>query len=390
MWSPLVSRSSDLSRLVDEGYDLEIAGTELLIRHVPYVTAQRQVAYGTLISELTTNGTSTVAPGTHEIWFAGSIPCDKDGQELPFINQRTNHSFSSVVAVCYFSAKPPAGPYPNYYEKVTNYVRLLSAQARAIDPAATAQIYPPHDTGEEESVFRYLDAASSRAGISAVTAKLTLPKVAIIGLGGTGSYILDLIAKTPIAEIHLYDDDVLLAHNAFRTPGAASLSELQPIPKKVDYLFEKYDAIRRHIYPHPTRVDSSNIQDLRGMSFVFIAIDAGPPKQLIVEKLQELGVPFVDTGMGVYRRDDSLGGIVRVTTSADEHTDHIARRVSFGAEGENEYEWNIQTADLNMLNAAMAVVKWKKLCGYYFDRKREYHSSYTIGSNRIDSGDLAG
>ena len=304
MSSPLVSRSSDLSRLVDEGYDLEIAGTELLIRHVPYVTAQREIAYGTLISELTTNGTSTVAPGTHEIWFAGGIPCDKDGQELSFINQRTNHNFSSVVAVCSFSAKPPSGTYPNYYEKATNYVRLLSAQARAIDPGAMAQVYPPHETGEEELVFRYLDAASSRAGISSVTAKLKLPKVAIIGLGGTGSYILDLIAKTPIAEIHLYDDDVLLAHNAFRTPGAASLSELQPIPKKVDYLFAQYDAIRRHIYPHPIRIDRGNVQDLRVMSFVFIAIDASPLKQLILEKLQEFGVPFVDTGMGIYRRDD--------------------------------------------------------------------------------------
>ena len=37
-----------------------------------------------------------------------------------------------------------------------------------------------------------------------------LPKVAIVGLGGSGSYILDLIAKTPICEIHLYDGDTLI------------------------------------------------------------------------------------------------------------------------------------------------------------------------------------
>ena len=32
-------------------------------------------------------------------------------------------------------------------------------------------------------------------------------KVAVIGLGGTGSYLLDALAKCPVAEIHLYDDD---------------------------------------------------------------------------------------------------------------------------------------------------------------------------------------
>jgi tRNA A37 threonylcarbamoyladenosine dehydratase len=46
--------------------------------------------------------------------------------------------------------------------------------------------------------FRYLDSASSRTRISSITGKLVLPKVAIVGLGGTGSFILDLIVKTPI------------------------------------------------------------------------------------------------------------------------------------------------------------------------------------------------
>src|SRR5260370_37102663 len=63
--------------------------------------------------------------------------------------------------------------------------------------------------GRERSVFCYLYSASSRAGISLITSKLALPTVAIIRLGGTGSFILDLIAKTPIHEIHPYDVDKL-------------------------------------------------------------------------------------------------------------------------------------------------------------------------------------
>ena len=52
-----------------------------------------------------------------------------------------------------------------------------------------------------------------------------MKKVVIVGLGGTGGYLLDLLAKTPIEEIHLYDDDIFGTHNAFRAPGAASLDD---------------------------------------------------------------------------------------------------------------------------------------------------------------------
>ncbi len=50
--------------------------------------------------------------------------------------------------------------------------------------------------------------------------------MAIIGVGGTGSYILDLIAKTSVKEIHLFDGDTFDSHNAFRSPGIATLDEV--------------------------------------------------------------------------------------------------------------------------------------------------------------------
>ena len=54
----------------------------------------------------------------------------------------------------------------------------------------------------------------------AVTRKLSLKNVAIVGLGGTGSYVLDLVAKTPVRQIHLDDGDMFLQHNAFGSPSA--------------------------------------------------------------------------------------------------------------------------------------------------------------------------
>jgi hypothetical protein len=38
---------------------------------------------------------------------------------------------------------------------------------------------------------------------------------------------------------------------------------------------------------------------------------------------------------------------------------------------------------LNSLNAALAVIKWKKLCGFYADRDHEHFSAFMIASNKL-------
>jgi hypothetical protein len=232
-------------------------------------------------------------------------------------------------------------------------------------------------------VFRYHDAATSRSGLSAVSAQLAVGKVAIVGLGGTGSYILDLVAKTPVGEIHLFDDDKLLAHNVFRAPGAAALDELTESPSKVAYFAKKYDVMRRHIVPHKLRIDADNVSELKGMDFVFLAMDAGPTKRVIVNALKSWEGPFIDSGLSVQRVANSLRGTVRVTAGPSGRYDHLDRRISYTDVNANEYDWNIQTADLNMLTAVMAVLKWKKLCGSYVDTGAELHSQYVVARNKI-------
>ncbi len=95
---------------------------------------------------------------------------------------------------------------------------------------AKVKTFPPIPAEDEESVFRYLDSTTSRARIGAVSDKIRLGKVAIIGIGGTGAYILDAVAKTPVKQIHLNDGDTMLTHTAFRAPGAATLDELRAAP----------------------------------------------------------------------------------------------------------------------------------------------------------------
>jgi len=269
-------------------------------------------------------------------------------------------------------------------------VTILSGYAQVIEPGVTAKTFRPVSAaeGEEETVFKYIDTASTRAEIGSVTAKLAaVKKVAIVGLGGTGSYVLDFVAKTPVGEIHLFDGDELLQHNAFRSPGAPSLDELVAKTKKAAYFKSIYDKMRNGIFVHDTYIGPENVNELRDMSFVFMCLE-GPAKKLIVEKLEEFGIAFIDVGMGVYLSEGSLGGILRATTSTPGQRDHVRKRISFSDDADrNEYDVNIQIADLNAFNAALAVIKWKKLYGFYRDYENAYNSTYTIDSEMLISED---
>jgi hypothetical protein len=118
-------------------------------------------------------------------------------------------------------------------------------------------------------------------------------------------------------------------------------------------------------------------------------MDAGEAKKLVVQKLEALSVSFVDVGMGLELVDGTLGGILRVTASTPDKRDHVHQgRISFEGSGEeNIYSSNIQVADLNALNAVMAIIKWKKLKGFYRDLEREHHSTYTTDGNMLLNGD---
>jgi hypothetical protein len=124
------------------------------------------------------------------------------------------------------------------------------------------------------------------------------------------------------------------------------------------------------------------------MDFVFLCLDSGEAKKLIVGKLEDFNVAFADVGMGVQLNNETLGGIVRVTTSTTQKRDHFRGRVSFAdGKANNEYDRNIQIADLNALNAALAVIKWKKLFGFYRDMKGEHHSQFTTDGNLLINED---
>ena len=384
-----IALSSDLKKLRDEGYDIRIESGYLVVRDIPYLAGKDNPRRGVLACALTLAGEVAQLPGDHTARFAGAHPCHADGTPMTQIvnSPQVMKITETLTADFYLSAKPqPTGRYEDFHDKVTTYVRRISGPAQEFDPTATAQTYPFVEDVEEDSVFLYTDTASSRAEIVSVSSKLKLRKVAILGLGGTGGYILDLVAKTPVGEIHLYDGDHLLQHNAFRAPGAASCEQLRSKPFKVDYFASIYANMRRGIIPHAVFISEENVHELDEMEFVFMSMEAGPVKRKVVELLIERCIPFVDVGMGVYLKNGKLGGTLRTTTGTKRKSDHVWENLPLTDGGlKNEYDKNIQIADLNALHAALAVMKWKKLFGFYADLRDEHYSTFAITRNETNN-----
>jgi hypothetical protein len=385
-----LSRSGDLQQLRNDGY--EVTATDaghLIVDHVPYVNAGGQIAYAQIISKLVMAGDETEKPVTdHVVFWTGDTPCDQHGTPLPnMVNGGETPLEAGLTARCSFSCKPPAYD-SDYYVKMTRYVAMLEGHAQALDSTVTAQTHRVVEDDDPDAPFVYPDTASSRAGIAALHDRLRGQRVAIVGAGGTGSYIFDLVSKTPVKEIHLFDGDNFLSHNAFRAPGAASFDALNAKPKKVGRLAAVYSVMKRGIVPHPYPVTADTVDELRGMDMVFLSMEGGAVKRMIVEKLTEWGQSFIDVGLAVKNSADGLRGHLRVTTSTPAKRDHVASRIDFSDPAPDDiYDENIQIAELNALNAALAVIKWKKMNGVYADLEYEHNSTYTLDGNSIDNED---
>jgi hypothetical protein len=116
-------------------------------------------------------------------------------------------------------------------------------------------------------------------------------------------------------------------------------------------------------------------------------VDNGEVKEKIVNLLIKEGKQFIDVGIGVQLIDNSLSGHVRVTTSTNNKSDHVGQRINFKEGAMNDYKTNIQIADLNSLNATLAVIKWKKLSNFYHDQNEEFNTLYSINDGEIFNDD---
>jgi len=378
---------SDIQPLQDEGLCVEVVHGHLLIHQVPYVNAKGEVARGIIVTELSGNIGALGKPRDHQVWFAGDIPCYSNGTPIRTLNRTDGprELWPGFVAQHHFSNKPCGeADFPKTHSaKIRHYLALIAPEAKAIDPEATPNVFDPVTSFAPEDVFNYWDSASTRAGILSATAKLANYRVAIIGLGGTGSYVLDLMAKTPVREIHLFDGDVFEQHSAFRAPGAASIEEIAAKIPKVEYFAAIYAKMRKGIHARMAYIDNDNLAELDSFDFVFLCVDKGGVRKMLGEHLIARGISFADTGMelSMLPEVNAILGTCRATLCTAEKSDHFSRCAPQGdTQGDDIYRSNIQVADMNMLNAVLAVQLWKKCCTFYVDHWQPHHHTYSIDS----------
>ena len=248
------------------------------------------------------------------------------------------------------------------------------------------------DATNRPDPFVYPDTASPRVGIEAVSDRLAGGTVAIIGLGGTGSIVLDLISKTPAGRILLIDGDAAEQHNAFRWPGAMAIEDIQAGLTKVDYFAKVYGRMHTGIEAHAVHLTDETIGLLDDTDFVFVCVDSVAARAFIVPALEARGLPYIDCGLGLSLVDERLMGLIRVTTSTPAMRAHVHERDRIPMTGDADdalYRSNIQVADLNMLAGVLAVIQYKQLLGFYLDTGAEYHAIYSTDGYTIINADRA-
>ena len=285
------NHNKDIQRLINKGYAVAIENSCLVVRDVPYIDESKAVHEDGILFDVCPHN-----PSDHTFRFS-AIPYTLEGKEF-FVARRIN-GWNGFDVKSLLSFKKSDGKsqiaYADHFDKVTYYIQIMESLAKRIKSDVNARKYRPIDTSMvDDTPFQYQDLNSSRAGISHVNEKLKGQKIAIIGLGGTGSYVLDLISKSYVAEIHIYDGDTFHTHNAFRTPGATSKETLDSTIEKVAYLHGIYSNMHGGIKPHNYSVDPKIIDSEFGnYDFIFICIDANEYKKELLLKLIKKGMTFL-------------------------------------------------------------------------------------------------
>jgi hypothetical protein len=368
-----------IRRLVDAKYAISLVDAYLVVHDVPYLDATGALKKALLAAPLHTPTPNTLgAPFNHQMFWSGEQPYNIDRTPIPLADIAGNITVLGAHFARHLSNKPPEG-FSNYFDLVEHYVVLISGPAEDLY-GATAKTGAQYNVGSESSVFKVRDTFSAKAELTDLNRLFAEEHVAIIGLGGTGSYVLDFIAKTPVKTISAFDFDVFEVHNAFRSPGETNFDDFGRL--KTDVYNRKYDNFRHGLTFRKLRVGRTDDAGLAAVTFAFVCIDDGESRGEICDMLLRLAIPFIDVGMGIELEHEKLDGLIRTTLFTEASSKLAILEVPTDkAEEMDAYRTYVQISELNAINAAIAVIKYKQLKGFYQDERRYYQNILTLGSS---------
>lgn len=144
---------------------------------------------------------------------------------------------------------------------------------------------------------------------------LLTKKIAIIGCGGQGGYLLEYLARLGVAEIYFWDGDIYEESNLNRQIGCnhqtIGLNKAIVMEK---YLTEINNSILYHSNPWFFGDKDSDFFDLLQCDFIIMAADGSQNPQTfrnIVKQAIQQGIPCIDEGL------QGLGGFISIITEKD-------------------------------------------------------------------------
>lgn len=389
-----ISRSPDLQALVDAGYRLKVRGEYLVVSGIPYITRSGEIEVADLVMHLALDpgGARATCPRDHTVWWTGATPYTVSGDSMKDYlccgRWDAGRDIGEGITVYQqwsrkLRSDGVSRAYVSYEEKVLTYVHEVADHAEAKRPGVRAVLtgLAPADVRMATSQFAYVDPNPYRNGTRGIEQKIEDEIVAVIGVGGTGSFLVDILTKTNIKEVHLYDDDIIDVPNAFRIAGAVRVGELGGATYKVDWHRSRYSEVRiRGLHVYKQRITEENIGCLERCTTVFIAVDDLLVRRRLQDACTRLGKHHVAVGIGLEiegEHNDQIGGMIKVETNyaPGEHQLERTNETQQPHDGVEVYDSNIQTAETNMLGAALAIVEWKATKGFYRSDRDQMHDT---------------
>lgn len=388
MFQQLVSHNEDILRLVEKGYAVAFDSNYLVIRDIPYLDSELKLQIGAIVTKFVAVDGDRIIQDDHQVFFSGSVPYGLDRKPIPNLGGgpkqlALSDACKDVVVQRSFSNKPRAtGKFQDFFEKIESYVAIISGPAMELyqaDPYTFRAV----DQVVSDTIFKFHDTLTSRAEITDLSAKFKDDVIAVIGLGGTGAYVLDFLVKTPVREIRAFDLDLYYVHNAFRSPGRLEQAELGK--PKADIYRTRYDNFRYGLSIKRKFIDGSCEDDLNGVTFAFVCVDKGSSRASIFDVLISKDIPFIDVGMGLNRKDGLLNGTLATTYYSSEQGQKLRDKgiAQLVDTSDDLYRTNIQISELNALNACLAIIRFKQLRGFYLEELPFYDLAFEIGSLKI-------
>ena len=153
--------------------------------------------------------------------------------------------------------------------------------------------------------------------------RLSQSHVAVFGVGGVGGYVCEVLARSGVGELSLFDKDCVDITNLNRQIIALHSTVGQP---KVEVMAQRIADINpdcqvhaRHMFYLPENADEV---DLTQFSYIVDCIDNVTAKLELIRRCHRLGLPIISS-MGAANKLDATG--FRVSDLSKTQVDPLAR-----------------------------------------------------------------